>query len=141
MSIEKLLGELIDAINTNTETHKKAIAALTGGKPSPSKAKPADDDEDAEEKPKAKAAAKGKASTAKKPKAPSEEELRDAFGEFLGTDDEDEKKERKKYVADKILKKFKVTKVTELAAEDRAAAIALLDGYEPEEDEDDDDIL
>lgn len=143
MSIEKLLERLADALEANTAAQEKVAAVLTkGATPAKTTKKAAEVEEEEEETaPKStKKAAAEKKPAAKKGKAPTEEALREAFGEFLAVDDADEKAERKKHVA-AILKKYKVAKATELAEEDRAAAIAALADYAPEEEEEEEDMI
>ena len=127
MSLETKIDELKDSVDkltaallaqggkvtvvTNTDAGKGDEGGKSASKGKSGTAKDKGDDAGKD---------KGKGAAAD---APSEEDIRSAFGEFMRVDDEDDREKRKDFVK-KLLKKHGVAKATELKPEDRADAIA-----------------
>lgn len=140
--IQEAFAPLIAAITENTaavnalnEGRAESLAAIKGVSEKPA-AKPAAKPKAAEadeEKPATKPAPKRKAA-AKKPKAPSLDDLLNAFGDFMKPDREDDMSddEYKTVVDDRIdfvlsiTQEFGVGKVREIAEEDRERALGYL---------------
>lgn len=121
MSIEKALADLTSAIQENTAVQTKVLAALTSG------AKPAATSAKTETKAADKPATEKKATTpAKKAdKAPTEKDLLDVFGGYLGSAADKAEKARLNDTIRPILDHFGATRVSEIASENYAEAIAL----------------
>lgn len=115
MSIEKALADLTSAVAANTAVQEKVLAALTSG------AKPASAPAKTETKPAADKPAAGK----KTDKAPTEKDLLDVYGGYLGSAADKAEKARLNDTIRPILDHFGAAKVSEIAAENYAEAIAL----------------
>lgn len=124
MSIEKALEDLADAVRENTEVLKSMTAAAkastAGAGRSSSKDKDKDDGDGDGEK------AKPTRSRSSKPKVPTAKELGAKTSAYLEVDDEDEYETRKGIIK-KIIGKFDAPKMSEIAEEDRAEAMELLE--------------
>lgn len=123
MSVEKALEDLADAVRENTEVLKSMTAAAkasTSGAGRSSASKDKDDDGEKEEK------AKPTRSRSTKAKVPSAKELGAKTSAYLEVDDEDEYETRKGIIK-KIIGKFDAPKMSEIAEEDRAEAMELLE--------------
>jgi len=114
MSLEEHLAANTAAIEANTAIQTKVLAALNSGSGKPA-AKAADKPADQKE-PGAKPAAK--------PKGPTEDDLRKCFGPYLGGATDKAEKARLNATIKPILEHFGAAKITEIAADDWAAAIA-----------------
>lgn len=122
MSIEKALADLTSAVAANTAVQEKVLAALTSGAkpasaPAKTETKPAAD----KPAPKADKPAAGK----KTDKAPTEKDLLDVYGGYLGSAADKAEKARLNDTIRPILDHFGAAKVSEIAAENYAEAIAL----------------
>ena len=118
VSLEEHLIANTAAIEANTAIQTKVLAALNSGSGKPA-AKAADKPADQKE-PGAKPAAK----PAAKPKGPTEDDLRKCFGPYLGGATDKAEKARLNATIKPILEHFGAAKITEIAADDWAAAIA-----------------
>lgn len=126
MSLETAIAELTKAITKNNELMEasletRAAAVQAIAKTGKSESKPAKEDKPAK-------AAKAESKPAKADKEDGEitlATLKNAFGNFMDVDDEDELDARKDTVT-KILKKFGAKKVAELEEDDYVAAHKLL---------------
>lgn len=117
MSIEKALADLTAAVAANTAVQEKVLAALTSGGKAPASA-PASTSN--------KPAAGGKPAAGKKAdKAPTEKDLLDVFGGYLGSAANKAEKARLNDTIRPILDHFGVSRVSEIAAEHFAEAIKL----------------
>ena len=148
MSIEAQLSELTEAVKENSELLKILTSSARKGLDEQATTKPATRsraaakaDDETESKPRT------TRSRTAKPKVPTATEVRKQTEEFLNVTDEDEYAARRKIVKS-IVDKYDAPKMTELAEEDRAAALADLANAlkEREEgdqggDEDDDDVV
>lgn len=126
MSIEKALAELTEAVQENNEL-LRGLTAKAKAETSKSSAKtPTKDEGDEEEKP--------KRTRTTKPKVPTAKELSTATTNWLEVENEDEY-DRRKGIIKKIVTKFEAAKMSEIAEEDRAEALDLLnqaiDGKDP----------
>jgi hypothetical protein len=137
MSLEDKLEKMTAALDRNSAA-MEAMMKAAGGK-APAKAD-------------APAAAPAKGDKPKGKKAPTEEELRAQYGEYLKAKDKDER-EKRKAVVGKVAEHLGVAKVTEGTDEQRTESMAIVkkllagetpDFLEADEDEDgdgDDDSL
>lgn len=122
-SIEDLLRDIADALRDNTDTLKSMTAAAkkaNGGASASTSSRSTKDDDGDDGK-----AASGRKPRTTKPKAPTAKELGAATTAFLEIEDEEVYEERKGVIK-KILAKFDAPKMSEIAEEDRAAAMELL---------------
>lgn len=119
MSIEKALADLTSALQENTAVQEKVLAALTSG------AKPGTTSAKTETKAADKPATDKKTTTTKKDKAPTEKDLLDVYGGYLGSAADKAEKARLNDTIRPILDHFGAAKVSEIAAENFAEAIAL----------------
>lgn len=119
MSIEKALADLTSAIQQNTVVQAKVLAALTSGaKPASTSAKT----EKVFDKP---ATEKKTTVTKKADKAPTEKDLLDVYGSYLSSATTKAEKSRLNDTIRPILDHFGAAKVSEIAPENYAEAIAL----------------
>lgn len=123
MSIEKALAELTEALRENSELLRtmtakaKASVASTGDSGKSSRSS-----EDGEDEGKG----SGRKGRTAKPKLITAKEIGAKTSEFLEVENEDEY-ERRKTIIKKIVGKYEVQKMSEIADEDRAEANELLD--------------
>lgn len=148
MSIEAQMSELTEAVKENSELLKILTSSARKGLDEQATTKPATRsraaakaDDETESKPRT------TRSRTAKPKVPTATEVRKQTEEFLNVTDEDEYAARRKIVKS-IVDKYDAPKMTELAEEDRAAALAdlakaLKEREEGDQggDEDDDDVV
>jgi len=125
MSLEQAMADLTAALKEHTALLKGGaanLAAKAGG------TKPADKPADKPaSKPADKAAASKPAAGNKKPKAPTEENLREKFGGYLSSVEDKAEKRRLTATVKPILEHFGVERVTEIPEEHRAEAIGYCD--------------
>ena len=124
MSVEKALEDLADAVRENTEVLKSMTAAAKAstsgaGRSSSTKEKDKDEGDGDGDKPK-------RTRASSKPKVPTAKELGAKTSAYLEVDDEDEYETRKGIIK-KIIGKFDAPKMSEIAEEDRAEAMELLE--------------
>jgi hypothetical protein len=138
MSIETLLADVADALRENSELLRGLTSKAKAGTADSGKTSRASDEGD-EDKP-------SKRTRTTKPKVPTSKEIGTATSSWLEVDDEGEYNHRKNIIK-KILEKFEAPKMSEIAEEDRAEAMALLqlgiDGKDPfpkKSRRDDDDV-
>lgn len=129
-SIEKIIEELKEAVEANTEALNALNKIASAGNAGKSKAK--DEDEDGKGK------GKDKAKDKDKDKGNTEAAVRKGFADFLETDDAKERKARKKFVAD-VLEKLDAENVAAIEEGDRKKALKWLKEREDDEDFDLDD--
>lgn len=126
MSLEAAIAELNKNLQVNNELLKKSLEGRAEILERAEKLTGKTAKADAEVKPSksAKPAEKAEKSAAKpaKGKAPSEADVRKAFGEFMSVEDEDDREKRKEFVV-AILDHLGVNKATEIAEGDRKKAI------------------
>ena len=130
MSLEKLISDLTAALQENTAT----LRALSGNTkaavstPRKSEDKPAD-------KPADKAADKPGRGPGRPPKAKSASDMADAAKKFAESaeDREDEFQDRRAFLAE-VAEKFGASKFSAISdAKDQAAALAMLEEWQPED--------
>lgn len=126
MSLEKSIEELNGSIKALIEALASAGASTAGTGDDDAKAekpkrtrKSKKPDEDATEKPSSK-------KSKKSDDVPSVDDIRKVFGDFMRVDDEEDREKRKTYVKN-VLKEYGVKRATDLAEEDRADAIKVIE--------------
>lgn len=130
MAIEDLLTGLTTALNRNSDLLEKVLTAGKAGSPGQPTGEKANPPRAAEQPSDAKAATKAPAAPkgASKTKAPTEADIRSAFGSYLSVEARDEREARKANVK-AILDHFGVNKATELPEENRAEAIGYINAF------------
>lgn len=133
-SLETLLLDLTSAVDELT----KAITSAASGSGKAVVAKAAATEE-TEEKPKP---APRKPAAAKPAKAPTVAAMKKAGEAFLDATDEPDEYAARRAFLKKTVAKYDAPKLTEIGEDDRAAALADLEGFEftPAEEDDDSDI-
>ena len=117
MALEDRMEALTKALDRNSTALEAILAA--GGSKAPAADKAAD----------TKAADPKPPKPEKKPKVPTDDDIRSAFGAYLSVKDKGERETRKDNVK-AIVDHFGVGKATEIAAESRAEALAYLKQFE-----------
>lgn len=125
MSLEDKIGELIAAVEKNTEVQEAVLATIKGAKggaaAAPAAAAKEDDKPAAEEKPKS-----TRAPRATKTKAPTVKEIQDKTLAWIDVEDDTEYEERAALVL-QISEHFGVKKISEIGDDDRTLAMQMLD--------------
>lgn len=131
MSIESKIDELIAALNANTAALQaagtSAVAAPASAESASAESATQTSGKGKGSKSTEKTAAEAKADKKPAEDVPSEDKVKQVFGDFMRVDDVEDREKRKTFVKN-VLKQFSVAKATELKAEDRAAAIAVIEG-------------
>lgn len=139
MSLESELKKL----NQNIETLVEALGNLPTGAGAAANAEAAGEEKEAapakstSKASSAKSTSKASSSkgTSKKEEKVTEEDLRQAAGDFLGTDDEDEREDRKAWFKKNILAKHKVSRATDISEDKWADVIAAIKAEQASRDE------